>query len=381
MPGRVYRKLHPEITLTEEERMQLERIRQSRSESVRHVQRASILLLYADGQNKAAIARDLGMSLVAVNGTIRRARKVGVLQALDDLPRSGHPEVITPEAKAWLIALACQKPTALGYPHEVWTYSLLAQHVRAHCEEAGHPSLARLAKGTISKILRAQDIHPHRIEYYLEKRGPEFDAKMAEVLAVYQEVEILRESGDPQAPLKAILSYDEKPGIQAIANTAPDRLPKPGVGGTLQRDHEYVRLGTLSVLSGIDLVTGHVHHSVCERHRSAEFIEFLKAVDAYYPPGVQIHIILDNHSAHTSKQTRSYLESVPGRFTFVFTPKHGSWLNIIESFFAKMSRTVLRHIRVNSKEELRERIEQYLDELNKHPVPFRWRYGLQMVRE
>jgi hypothetical protein len=168
-----------------------------------------------------------------------------------------------------------------------------------------------------------------------------------------------------------------------MRNRAFRRWPTPprtarlvlGLHGAIQRDHEYVRLGTLSVLSGIDFLTGHVHRAARERHRSAEFIELLQEMDGYCPPGTEIQVIPDNHSAHTSKQTRSWLESRSGRFAFVFTPKHGSWLNIIESFFAKLSRTVLRDIRVTSKEELRERIEQYLDELNEHPVPFRWRCG------
>lgn len=241
---------------------------------------------------------------------------------------------------------------------------------------SGGPCLSNVGQATISRILNENGIHPHRIEYYLEKRDSDFDVKMAQVLAVYQEVEVLRETQSEQAPLKVVLSYDEKPGVQAIANTAPDRPPVPGGHGVIQRDHEYERLGTLSILSGIDLLTGHVHYAVCERHRSAEFIEFLKEVDGYYPSDVKIEVILDNHSAHISKQTKAYLDSVPGRFSFVFTPKHGSWLNIIESFFSKLSRTVLRHIRVQSKAELQQRIIQYLDELNEHPVPFRWRYGL-----
>src|SRR5699024_4257210 len=103
-------------------------------------------------------------------------------------------------------------------------------------------------------------------------------------------------------------------------------------------------------------------------------------LDDYYDPERRIQIDLDNHSAHTSKETRAYLETVPNRFEFVFTPKHGSWLNIIESFFAKMSKSFLRHIRVDFKEELKQRIELYLQEVNEIPVPFRWRYGLDSLQ-
>lgn len=174
----------------------------------------------------------------------------------------------------------------------------------------------------------------------------------------------------------AVLSYDEKPGIQAIQNTAPDLPPVPGKQPGIARDHEYIRHGTLSLLAGIDLVSGKVHGMVVNRHRSQEFIGFLKMLDLQYPPESKLRLILDNHSAHISKETRGYLATVPNRFEFVFTPKHGSWLNLVESFFGKMAKTMLRGIRIASKAELKERIEKYLDELNAAPVVFRWKYGL-----
>ena len=132
----------------------------------------------------------------------------------------------------------------------------------------------------------------------------------------------------------AIVSYDEKPGIQAIATTAPDLPPVPGVHAAFAREHEYKRHGTVSLLAGIDLVTGKVHALVKDRHRSREFIEFLKLLDAAYPAATAIKLILDNHSAHISKETKAWLAEQPAhRFEFTFTPKHGSWLNLIEGFF------------------------------------------------
>jgi transposase len=145
--------------------------------------------------------------------------------------------------------------------------------------------------------------------------------------------------------------------MQAIGSTAPDLPPKPGVHATFARDHEYKRHGKLSLLAGIDLVTGKVHALVKDRHRSCEFIEFLQLVDSAYPASIAIKIILDNHSAHTSKETKAWLVIRPeGRFEFTFTPKHGSWLNLVEGFFSKLARSVVRHIRVASKHELAERI-------------------------
>ena len=178
---------------------------------------------------------------------------------------------------------------------------------------------------------------------------------MAEVLCVYREVKLLKETAAASKKTKsrkavAIVSYDEKPGIQAIATTAPDLPPEPGVHLTLGRDYEYKRCGTVSLLAGIDLVSGAVHALVKDRHRSREFVEFLQLLDAAYPAHTAIKLILDNHSAHVSKETKAWLADRPaGRFEFTFTPKHGSWLNLVDGFFSKLARSVLRHIRVASK--------------------------------
>jgi transposase len=222
-------------------------------------------------------------------------------------------------------------------------------------------------------------VQPHKVRYYLERRDEAFEQKMAEVLCVYREVAILRETEAVQ-PNVAIISYDEKPGIQAIGNTAPDRPPQPRSHAGWARDHEYKRHGTLSLLAGIDLLTGQVHACVENRHRSREFVGFLKKLDAAYPTDTAIKLILDNHSAHISKETKTWLAAQPvGRFTFVFTPKHGSWLNLVEGFFSKMARSVLRRIRVASKEELKARILAYLDDLNREPVIHTWTYKIDTV--
>jgi transposase len=156
-------------------------------------------------------------------------------------------------------------------------------------------------------------------------------------------------------------------------------MPVPGQYPTISRDYEYVRYRALSLLAGIDLLTGAIHHKVFEKHRSEEFIEFLKSLDSTYPKGIKIVAILDNLKVHTSEKTRKYLASVPQRFQFIFTPKHASWLNIIESLFSKMTRSMLRGIRVSSKEELCERITQYFDDLNKMPVIFKWKYKMDQM--
>jgi len=312
---------------------------------------------------------------------IERAKTDGAMAALDERPRPGKEPTITVEAKTWVVALACRKPKELGYPHEVWTTRLLADHAREHGPRQGHGCLSGLVQGTVCKILDAQEVKPHKVRYYLERRDPEFKAKMAQVLCVYREVNVLKKAAaaatKKNKPSEAVtvISYDEKPGVQAIATTAPDLPPEPGVHPTFTREFEYKRHGTVSLLAGIDLVTGKVHALVKDRHRSREFIEFLKLVDAAYPIHTAIRLILDNHSAHVSKETKAWLATRPaGRFEFTFTPTHGSWLNLVEGFFSKLARSVLRHIRVASKQELKDRIMAAMDHFNERPVVHTWSY-------
>ena len=365
-----------EIAMGEDDLARLAAIARSRTESASRVQRARMLLRYRDDPSSYGVGRALGVTHQTVRRCVARAARLGVMAALDDSPRPGKESEITAAARAWLVSLACRKAKDLGYPHELWTTRLLARHARAHGPAAGHPCLARIVQGTVCKILARQEVKPHKVRYYLERRDAAFEEKMAEVLCVYREVAVLRAADTPDETV-AIISYDEKPGIQAIANTAPDLPPQPGVHQSFARDHEYKRHGTLSLLAGIDLVTGKVHALVKDRHRSREFIEFLKLLDAAYPTETAIKVTLDNHSAHVSKETKAWLASQPeGRFSFVFTPKHGSWLNLIEGFFSKLARSVLRHIRVASKQELKDRILAAIDGINRDPVLHTWSYKL-----
>ena len=359
-----------ELKFRRKDLTELKAISRSRTEAASRVDRSRVLLAYKRDPSFYAVSQALGMSYQTVRRCIERAEEVGVMASLDDRPRPGKEPDITVEAKAWVVALACRKAKDLGYPHELWTTRLLASHAREHGPKAGHDCLSTLVQGTVCKILDAQEVKPHKVRYYLERRDPDFKAKMAEVLCVYRKVEVLKKAatkeGSPNDKI-AIISYDEKPGLQAIATTAPDLPPEPGRHPTVTREFEYKRHGTVSLLAGIDLVTGKVHALVKDRHRSREFIEFLKLLDAAYPTHTSIRLILDNHSAHISKETKAWLATRPGRFEFTFTPTHGSWLNLIEGFFSKLARSVLRHIRVGSKQELKDRIMAAMDYFNKNP--------------
>jgi len=365
------------LVLSSDQRKQLEALSASRVAPAREVERARILLQLAEGKTPTAIHRAVKVSRVTIYHCLHKALEMGIDAGLKDLYHRPKEPVIDSAAKAWVVHLACTKPKDMGYAAELWTRQSLAAHVRRHAVANGYPHLAHAAKATVQRILDEQHLQPHKVKYYLERRDPQFELKMQEVLMVYREVMLQNQaaavSDSAPAPAVITVSIDEKPGVQAIENTAPDLPPKPGQYPAVGRDYEYKRHGTLSILASLDLHDGHVLARVEERHRSREFIALLKELDAYYPCEATIRIILDNHSAHISKETRAYLETRPNRFIYVHTPKHGSWLNLVETLFGKMVHTFLRQIRVKSKAELKERILLGIAEINAAPVVHRWK--------
>jgi transposase len=362
------------LILTEGQKEQLQKISQSRKAPLRKVQRAKILLRYSEDIPITDIENIVQVSRPTIYKWIEKAVALGIEEGLKDKYHRPKEPVITEEAKAWVINLACKKPTELGYAAEIWTRKALANHSRKYGPESGHECLKKAAKATIQRILDEHPIRPHKMAYYLQRRDPEFEQKMEDILCVYKDVNLQNEVAvQGGVPSVITVSMDEKPGVQAIKNIAPDIMPDPGGQSRILRDYEYKRLGTLSILAALDLHDGHVIAQVHDKHRSREFISLLMEMDAYYPPQSTIRIILDNHSAHISKETMQYLATRPGRFTYVHTPKHGSWLNLVETLFGKMARTFLKHIRVNSKEELKERILLGIKEINASPVVHRWK--------
>ena len=332
MPALPYR-----ITISDEECTYLKSLIKTRTIQAQVVDRARILLWKSEAKTDKVIADGLGISVNTVRRCIGRYLSSGIDLAIFDDERSGRPTEITDDAKSWL-----------------------------------------------QKHLKKMDIKPFKIKYYLERKDPDFDNKMHDVLLVYKQVEMqLDDNGTITIPdsghMTHTVSYDEKPGIQAVANKYPDHNPTVE-NGYVRRDYEYVRFGTLSLLAGIDLLTGEAIPLVSQTHKSSDFIEFLKILDAKYPEGDTIRLILDNHSAHTSKETQRFLATLSeGRFVFVFTPTHASCLNMIESFFSKMTKQMLKGIRVNSKEELSERIYRYFDEINADPIVYHWTYKMDEI--
>jgi hypothetical protein len=363
------------LVLSDEDRAELEQVKRSRTVPLREAQRAAIILGYHAGESIASMVRRLGLTRLTVSKWVAKALAVGPMAALKDSYHRPKEPVIGDDAKAWVVHVACSKPKDLGYAAEVWSRQALARHIREHAVEAGFPALAQAAKATVHRILAEQPLHPEKVKYYLERRDPEFDAKMRRVLIVYQDVALqnARRAAGETASHVITVSVDEKPGVQAIGNTAPDLPPVPGKHPKISRDHEYERFGTCSILAALDLQDGHVTARVEDRHRSVEFIGLLSDLDAKYPPECSIRVILDNHSAHISKETQEFLSKHPNRFQYVLTPKHGSWLNIVETLFGKMARSFLRHIRVQSLDELKARILKGIEEINAAPVVHRWK--------
>ena len=372
------------ITLTEDQRSYLELQTRARTIQAQTVCRARILLLRADGVSIDSIADKVGINRCSVMLCLKKFKEGGVENALFDAPGRGRNAEITDDEKAWIINIACQKPVDLGYSAEVWTRALLTKHINKYAEEAGHTRLSTISQSKVRTILEEADIKPNKITYYCENRDPDFNQKMHNVLLVYKQLSLQFDENGQLLPFNEdnqivhVLSYDEKPGIQAIATTSEDLLPNEN-HKTISRDYEYKRLGTVSLLAGIDLQTGEAIPLIKDSHNSKDYIEFLQILDEKYPKADKIRLVLDNLKVHSSEETRKYLATVPGRFEFVFTPKHGSWLNLIEGFFSKLTRQSLKGIRVKTKEELVQRIYKYFEEINEDPVVYHWKYKLEEI--
>ena len=220
-----------ELSIGAEDLARLVSIARSRTEPASRVERAQILLAYREDPSFFAVGRALGVHHQTVQRCVERALASGPMAALNDRPRPGREPTITAEARAWLVSLACRKAKELGYPHELWTTRLLARHAREHGPAEGHACLGKLVQGTVCKILNEEEIKPHKVRYYLERRDPEFKKKMAEVLCIYREVKIIKETAaaakQKPSDAVAIISYDEKPASRRLLRRRRICRPNP----------------------------------------------------------------------------------------------------------------------------------------------------------
>ena len=303
----------PKLVLTPEQVQRLERLRGSRTAPVREGQRAEILWRYHGGETIAEIMRAVKMTRKSVGKWIGRALAMGPEAALKDAYHRPREPRISEEAKAWVVHLACSQPKQLGLRRRAVDPRCARRHVRRNAVEAGYPALAQAAKATVHRILAEQPLHPEKVTYYLQRRDPDFESKMRLLLLVYREVALQNESpreGGPSADVITV-SVDEKPGVQAIANTAPD-CRRSGAASLYGSGSRIPTSGNL-LDSGRrwTCTTGRVTARVERRHRSREFILLLKDLDQSYPAKCTIRLILDNHSSHISKETKAYLATRP----------------------------------------------------------------------
>jgi transposase len=322
------------VKLTVKRRRKLAQILAAATSPQRLVLRARIVLLAAEGMANAQIARELGCSAVAAR-TWRRRFALRGIPGLFDRPRSGRREVHGPSARLAVIAVATSTPPE---GESQWSQRGIAGHLR----ERG----LAISAATAGRVLAEAKLRPHKVRGWLNRADdPAFWAQAGAVCRLYLS----------PPPGTMLISIDEKTGIQAKSRKHPS---SPGrAGRDTRREFEYVRHGTISV----------------ERNDSAAFISFLAMLHQMIPPHLPIHLIMDNGSSHTSTATRAWLAAHP-RFTVTYTPKHASWLNMIEQWFGVLTRRLLRRGDFTSRDDLEAKITAFTIRYNKHARPYKWSY-------
>jgi transposase len=317
------------------------------------VRRARIVLLAAAGWPNARIAAQVGCSLPTVRTWRERFRRRGV-QGLFDRPRRGRPERHGPSARLAVLATATSVPPE---GDSVWTRASIA----AHLAERG----LVLSPSTVGRVLAETKVRPHRVRGWLNRADdPAFWAQAGAVCRLYLDI----------PPATLLVSVDEKTGIQAKSRRWPTRRARPGRDA--RREFEYRRHGTVSIIAAMDVATGQVVAERIARNDSATFLAFLRQLDQSTDPALHIHLIMDNGSSHTSKATRAWLAAHP-RFTVTHTPKHASWLNMIEQWFGTLTRRLLRRGDFTSREDLEAQITAFTVRYNRTARPYRWRYDAE----
>lgn len=343
------------IVLGARRRARLEAIVARATAPQRLVLRAKIVLAAWRREANATIAHDLGICVDTVRTWRGRFRREG-MPGLVDRPRSGRPPVYGIEDQLLIVATVTgQTPQTDSH----WTHRALAEYLR---EPLG------ICASQIGRILASLDLKPHRVRGWLNRPAdPQFHTKAQAVCRLYL---------DPPADT-VLFSVDEKTSMQAKSRKRPTRPIRPGQ--LERREFEYIRHGTVSLLAAMNVTTGTVHPKIITRNDSATFIEFLTELDQTVDPTKKIHLILDNGSSHTSKQTRKWLKEHP-RFTVTYTPTHASWLNMIEIFFSILTRRMLRRGDFASRNDLANKITKFIDTYNSTAKPFRWTYDAKLLK-
>lgn len=333
------------ITLTQEERIELQQITQARTLPAGDVIRARMILLLSDGTSYRSIQALLDTTAPTISlwkGRFLRDRIAGLTEQRHP---GQKPTVRTPKLQARVLTAIKDGPTD-GSTH--WSCRKLAMRFG-------------VSKDTIQRILAQADVRPHRLERYMASDDPDFETKAADVIALYM--------SPPQHA--AVFCVDEKTAIQALDRLDPVLPLSPG---RLERHgFEYRRNGTLSLYAALDVRTGKVQGKTAQRHTSAEFVDFLEQVVSGCKPQQEIHIILDNLSAHKTAKVDEFLERNPS-VTLHFTPTYSSWLNQVEIWFARLEREVIARGIFTSVKDLARKLMRYIRAYSKTARPFKWKY-------
>jgi transposase len=343
------------IVLGKRRRKRLEQI-VARASSPQHlVLRARIVLAAWRRETNAHIARDLRVGVDTVRKWRRRFRREGI-PGLFDRPRSGRPPVYGITEQLLIVATVTQESPQVDAQ---WTHRRIAEHLHAQMG---------VSASQIGRILASFDIKPHRVRGWLNRPAdPTFHTKAQAVCALYL---------NPPADT-VLFSVDEKTAMQARSRKRATRPVR--AGQTERREFEYRRHGTVSLMAAMNVTTGTIHPKIIKRNDSDTFIEFLTELAATVEPDKKIHLILDNGSSHTSRKTRKWIREHP-RFTVTYTPCHASWLNMIEIFFSILTRRMLRRGDFASRDDLIEKITNFITTYNRTAKPFRWTYDAKLLR-
>lgn len=344
---------------------QLESLARSLSNPHREVMRAQIILLCVRGLSNAAIAQNVGCSERTVVKWRERFAKSPTLGSLKDRPRSGRPAVVPVAMRCEVVKLACQRPEGSKAPfRDLWTLNSLQQ---AFLQETGYG----LSRSEIQRILQAELLRPHRMRPWLHSPDPEFQPKVQRICQLYLE--------PPEGA--TVLCIDEKSGIQALERKYPTQSPCRGQSGRFE--FEYRRHGTRTLLAAFDTRSGQVVAHCGASRKACDLLAFLEIVAERYPTG-QVYIIWDNLNIHHGQRWEVFNQRQEGRFHFVYTPLHASWVNQIEIWFGLLQRRILRYGSFSSLEELEAALLRFVDHWNTFEAhPWKWTFrgqGLAQTR-
>ena len=331
------------VEVSAADRARLEAVVADRNSPQKHVWRARIVLLTGQALGTVEIMRRTGKSKTCVWRWQERFMAAGVDGLLRDKTRPARIARLAPEVGERVIALTRSEP-----PGEAthWTGAAMA-------EAAG------ISVSAVQRIWRAHGLQPHRLRLFKLSRDPEFVPKLRDIVGLYV---------DPPAHA-IVLSVDEKSQIQALDRTQPGLPLKKGRAATMT--HDYQRNGTTTLFAALNVLDGKVIGRCMQRHRHQEFIRFLNAIEAAAPIGKLVHVILDNYATHKHPNVTAWLQRHP-RFVFHYTPTSCSWLNAVESFFAKLTKRRLKRGVFRSIVDLQAAINRFLQETNDNPKPFTW---------